>query len=153
VPLKIKLSIRLILTAVFLAVVVMFAWNFDKSEPTLVAQNGVPRFVLSTRLLMWTYVLPNIITWAMGLYACLCIANYSIFTKGAIYKSLFGSLYKGILLVYICIFIAQLFIMSNFNLNHFSIGLVLIYALLLLAVLGFVLIYKGAKSLSKLEKV
>ncbi len=153
VPLKVRLSSRIALATVFIIVVALFSWHFDKSYRNLVPQNGIPRFVLPIHTLLMTYILLHIVMWAIGIAACVNIANYSLHTKGKIYKRLFNNLYKGILLVFICTFVAQLFIISNVNLTKFSLSLVLIYCLLVLAGLGFILIYKGSNDLNLLERI
>jgi hypothetical protein len=151
VPIKIRMQTQIYLTSFFALVVILFAWHFYKLEPNLRPQNGVPRFIFSDNFLMLTYILPYIIAWSMGAFACFSIANYSRIISGSIYKTLFKDLYRGILLVFVCTFVAQLFIISNFNLNRFSLWLIIIYAVLILATFGFILIYKGSQSLSKIE--
>jgi hypothetical protein len=153
VPLRIKTRTLLAISCLFVIVVGLFAWHFYVIEPRLAPQDGVPRFLLPVRTLMFAYILPFIIIWGLGVYACICFANYSVMVKGRIYKELFKNLYRGILLVFICIFLAQLFTVSDTNLNKFSLDLVLVYCLLILASIGFVLIYHGSENLNKLEKI
>jgi hypothetical protein len=153
VSIRFKIHTRLGIASVYVAIAALFARHFYVAEPKLVPQNGIPRFVLSDKLLFFSYILPHLIMWAVGIFGCVSMANYSLFTKGAIYKRLFNKLYQGILLVFICTFLAQLFIISDFNLNGMSLGLILVYLLLVLAACGFVLIYRGSESLGKLENV
>lgn len=153
VPLRLSMLKRILLVIAFILVAGLFAWHFYKIEPKLVPQNGIPRFITPVKETMLIYVLPLICLWGAGLLACLSIGNYAAHTEGAIYKALFRNLCNGIELVFVCTFLAQLFIASNFNLNKFSLALVLVYCLLILATLGFVLIYRGSSSLNRLEVV
>jgi drug/metabolite transporter (DMT)-like permease len=57
-----------------------------------------------------------------------------------------------LVLVYVCIFTAQLIIISPINLEKFSLWLAIAYLVLLLAIFGFGLIYKGAQQLEGIEK-
>lgn len=129
-----------------------FIWRFYITVPNLQPVNGIPKFSLPVGVLLFTYVLPHIVLWVSGLLACRNLAHYAYKTPGVIYKALFRDLYKGILLVYICIFLAQIFIISTISFAKFNIGIVLIYGLLLLAAFGFILVARGAKKLAKLEK-
>jgi hypothetical protein len=153
VPLHIAGRQQALTGVLYLAMATAFAANFYHIEPQLLPYNGLPRFVISRGWLMLTYVLPHLITWGLGLYACASIANYAIHTKGAIYKELLRSLSQGVLLVFVCTFLAQLFIISNVSLDKLSVNLVLIYGLLLAGSYGFWLIYKGAENLQKIENI
>ncbi len=137
----------------FLAVMGLFVWYFANSNTGTLTSYSIPRFVSSVNTLLYLYVLPQIFVWAMGLYACLEIAHFSLHVKGSIYKALLTNLYKGVLIVYICIFSAQVLILTNFNLAKFSLPLLLVYVLLFVCAFGFSLIYKGSSDLSRLEKV
>jgi hypothetical protein len=64
-----------------------------------------------------------------------------------------GNFYRGVLLIFICTFLAQLFVESDVSLERFSFLLFLIYCLLLAAVIGFALIYQASTRLQSLEKV
>jgi hypothetical protein len=139
--------------SLFVVASAIFIWHFINTADELAPQNGIPHFVSSIKVLIPTYVIPLVLMWAIGFAACINVANYSFFTKGAIYKNLFKNLYKGITLVYIGTFLTQLLILSNLNLNKFSFYLVLVYGLLILGVAGFLMIYKGSQSLNKLEKI
>jgi hypothetical protein len=141
------------IAALFIILTGLFTWHFIEINPGSIVQNGMPKFISSDTVLVATYVLPLIIVWAIGLFACICINNYSSHVKGSIYKKMLASLYKGVLIVFVCTFLAQMFILSNLNINGFSLGLVLVYGLLLVGGLGFTYIYKGSGDLSKLESV
>lgn len=153
IPLKIRWRYMTLLTVVFAIFSGLFVWRFWHAVPRLPVHNGILRFTLSTKALLFSYVLPYLLTWGLGLFACLAIANYSVNTKGIIYKQLFSDLYRGILLVFVSIYIAQLFVISNVSLDHLSANLVLIYGLLVLGAVGFILIHRGSVKLEQIEKI
>jgi hypothetical protein len=129
----------------------LFAWQFYMAVPNLGSPNGIPRFTQSAGILLLTYVLPHILLWIGGLLACFNIGKYALRIRGVIYKSLFRDLYQGLILVFICIFIAQFIIISPVNLEKFSFLLAIIYLVLILATRGFLLIFNGARKLTKIE--
>lgn len=132
---------------------VFYAIHFYITAPQLNKNSQMPHFILPAGALLVTYVLPYLVSWVMGLYACLLLANYSLHTKGSIYKARLRYLAQGIVLVFVCIFLAQLLIVSNVTLDTVNWGMVLIYGLILLAAAGFLLIYKGSKNLQLLEEI
>lgn len=152
VPLKQMNRVYVWLTAVlFIALSVLFAWKFYQAVPHLPPRNGLPRFIMPVKALLAAYVLPYIVAWGLGLFACLCMANYSLNTKGIIYKRMFQFLYKGTLAIFLSIYLAQFFVISDINLDRLSLPLMLIYGLLIIGATGFILIYEGSKKLTKLE--
>jgi hypothetical protein len=130
----------------------IYAWQFYEAVPKMHVTDGLPRFTQSAGVLLITYVLPHILLWVLGLIACLNIARYALGAQGVIYRTLFRNLYRGLVLVYVCIFTAQLIIISPINLEKFSLWLAIAYLVLLLAIFGFGLIYKGAQQLEGIEK-
>ena len=121
----------------FLAIVALFAINFYTSAVGLIGDNGVPRFTYSINVLMLSYVLPYIIVWSLGFLACVNLACYSYHTQGTLYKILFRNLYQGILIIMISLFSAQVLTISPLTMEVLNPGLIAIYAVLALAVLGF----------------
>jgi hypothetical protein len=146
-------SRRLVISALpFFLLLFIYAWQFYKAVPTLKGADGLPRFTQSPGVLLVTYVLPHLVLWGLGLLACFNIARFAVTTKGLIYKALFRNLYQGLILVFVCIFTAQLIIISPINLEKFNIWLALAYAVLVAAVFGFGLIYRGVQQLDRIEK-
>jgi hypothetical protein len=131
----------------------LFLVYFASIVSQLPGDNNVPRFVLSTRVLVASYALPQAIVWLVGCLACFRLAHYSLQTPGRIYKKAFQKLNAGILIAIGCIFLAQLLILSPVNLANFNFGVVLIYSVLLIATFGFVLLGRGASKLLKIEEV
>lgn len=130
-----------------------FMADFLHNRPAMQTLNGEPQFELSQQALLFTYVIPYIVIWCLGTYAWLSLTNYARLVKGTIYRPLFGTLAKGVGFVFVATFLAQLLIVANVNVDKFSAVLVIIYLLLVFAAYGFLLIYKGAANLHRLEKV
>lgn len=129
-----------------------FAWSFWKSVPLLEPVNGIPKFAASVDVLLPTYVFPHLLLWTCGIWACTNIAHYAVRTEGKIYRLLFQDLYRGILLVYICLFIAQVLTISSISYAYLSLSLGLVYGLLVIAAIGFVYIVRGSRKLANAER-
>lgn len=130
-----------------------FSWRFCTSAHHLNPIDGIPKFVLPIKLLLFSYLIPHILVWAFGILSCINLASYAAKAPGSLYKLLFKDLYYGLLLVYICIIAAQFIIISSIALNGFSWMLLITYIILLAAIAGFLLIFRGTKKLYKIEKL
>lgn len=137
----------------FMAFVALFVVNFYTNASGSVGGNGVQRFAFSINVLMVSYVFPYIIMWSLGLLACVNLAWYSHNAPGTLYKRLFRNFYQGILIIMISLFSAQVLTIIPLTLETVNFGLVVIYGVLMLAVGGFALIYRGTQKLEKLEVV
>lgn len=153
VTLTIRWRYRLLFIAIWLLAAVSFLWRFHNVAGMATASGSLPLFVLPVKLLMFTYAIPHVLMWAIGVLACAYIANYSLHVRGSIYRSFLTYLYAGILLVYIGTYISQYFILANLSAKRFSVGLLLVIVLELLGILGFYLIYRGSEKLDRLEKI
>jgi hypothetical protein len=141
----------LILACSALLFFIIFSYVFYKAKPGLTVINGIPRFALPDKALLVTYILPHVIVWFVGLKACINISNYASRVPGMIYKSLFKDLYVGILLTFICIFMAQFIIITTSAITRLNFSLGFIYLVLILSTVGFLLILRGSKKLDKIE--
>ena len=137
----------------FVIIIALFAFHFYMNAMGLSGDGGVPRFILPINILMISYVLPYIVMWSLGLLACVNLAWYSHNTPGTLYKKMFHNFYQGILVIIISLFFAQVLTITPLTMEVFSPGLILIYAVLVLAVFGFALVYRGTLKLEKLEAV
>lgn len=147
-------SRRLALMAVpFVACMVIFGTDFYMQSPKLYTPEGVPRFAFPRAALLATYVLPHMVVWLLGLMATINLSWYSRRVEGSIYRRLFRQANRGLVLIFISIFIAQLLIISPLVVTHFNLGVVLIYALIVIAITGYTLLYKGAAKLQNIENV
>ena len=131
----------------------LFAINFYLHATQVRGDYGMPRFTFPINILMFSYLLPSIVMWALGLLACANLAWYARHTPGTIYKRLFRNLYQGILTVLLSIFMFQLLLISPLVFIGMSSGIMMIYGILFMAIFGFVLVYRGAQKLAKLEAV
>jgi hypothetical protein len=144
---------RIMALCAFFGIAVVFTWDFYLTMPAVLHQRELPRFALPLPALLCTYVLPHLLTWLLGVLAILNLWQYSTRVDGNIYRHLFRNLYQGILLVFICTFIAQLLTASTVTLSQFNAGVAVIYGVLVLGIVGYLLIYQGIKQLIKLETV
>jgi hypothetical protein len=153
VPFKISNTVVRGLSLFVLVLGLFYTWYFRHFVPTLTPDNGIPRFAAPAGVLIFSYVLPYIITWALGIFVCVSVGNYAMRVKGAIYKQLFRRLGIGVIIVLTCIFLAQLLIVSSLTLSKFNLLILFTYGLLLLGAYGFLKIYQGAADLHKIESV
>jgi hypothetical protein len=153
VPLRISPIHNHMITALGVFAACLFTLYFYREVPQVGLENGLPRFVGHIELLVFTYAMPHLLMWGLGAYASLSLLNYSLRVKGEIYKRSFRTLYKGVLLVFVCTFIAQLLMASAFTLSKLNPLLLVIYGLLSLGIYGFVLIYRGAAKLHQIENI
>jgi hypothetical protein len=138
---------------VFSLLAILFTWNFYELAPSLLQDSATPRFVLPLPILFFSYVLPHLAIWFFGLLSIIKLWQYSTRVEGSIYRQLFSNFYKGILLVFLCTFIAQMLLASSVTLSNFNIGIALVYAVLVLGVVGYMLIYRGVQELLRLESI
>lgn len=144
---------ELLYVAIFIVFVALFVMNFYAHTTDVMSEHGLPGFVVSTNILMGTYLIPYIISWSLGLLAVVNLAWYTYNTPGMIYKRIFRDFYLGILVVMLSIFVAQILMISSSTLDSFGVGLIVVYAVLSLTLLGFVLIDRGTHKLVHLEVV
>ena len=146
-----KPGLVLLVSVGIAAVFTVFCMQFVQAVPHLQSVNGVPKFTLPVPALIFTYVIPHVALWIVGSLACLNIMHYAHKVAGVVYKSLFRDLGLGLLLVYICIFIAQFLTISSMSYAHAEKGLIAVYGVVGLALWGLGLIYRGSKKLQKIE--
>lgn len=140
------------LVAGFLILMIPFTINFYQKAPDLISITGLPKFALPAEALIFTYVLPHSLVWLFGIVSAVNLRRYTDHVSGKIYKSLFRDVSKGIILVYFCIFFAQLIMLSPIIATNFSLGLFFIYGVLILAIAGFQYIFRGARKLQLVEE-
>ncbi len=143
----------IILLVPFVIFMLAFVADFYLEAPRLQDVNGNLRFALPVQALLFTYVLPHITIWLLGLFSGFNLWWYARHVEGAIYKGLFAQAQRGIVVVFISIFLAQLLICSPYAADNFQLGITLVYVVLLLTVVGYSLIFKGAQQLQNLEDV
>ena len=93
------------------------------------------------------------VVWLLGFVSALNLAWYAKHAPGIIYKSLFYDVCRGIVLVYVGIFLTQLRISASVVVRGFDPGLLLVYGIIVLEVVGYSLLYRGAVKLQRIEEV
>ena len=130
-----------------------YVTNFYHQAPLLTDVAGNQRFTLPIQVLLVSYVLPHLIIWLLGLFSGFNLWWYARRVEGTIYSSLFLRAQRGLVLVFVSIFLAQLLIASPYAADNFQLGITLTYAVLILTIIGTRLIYLGARQLQNLEDV
>lgn len=102
-------------------------------------------------ILLLTYVLPHCLVWLAGAISAVNLASYSQNIAGSIYRSLFGDVYRGMILVFISIFLAELLVCSSLVEGNYGLSTGFIYAVILLIVAGYSYVFRGAVKLQKIE--
>jgi hypothetical protein len=152
VPHKLKTTTRFYLICCACALLFAgFVWQFYNAVPHLEPVNDIPKFVQPVGALVFTYALPHILLWTLSLLACRNLNHYASKVPGSVYRPLFKDLNRGILLAYVCIFLSQLFTISSISYSGVNIGVTLIYGLLILAIVGFTYVARGAQKLNTIE--
>lgn len=137
----------------FALLMVVFIADFYLEAPRLRDIAGNLRFALPVYLLLVTYVLPHLVVWVLGLLSGFNLWWFVRHIEGAIYKILFAKIQQGLTIIFMAIFLAQLLICSPYAAANFQIGITLIYALLVLTIVGYSLIFKGIRQLQNLEDI
>ena len=131
----------------------LFIVNFYAEAPHLHDINGNLRFALPVQALLFTYVLPHVIVWLLGMLAGINLWWYTRQVDGELYKAIFRKTQRGIAIVFTSIFFAQLLITSPYAADNFQLGITLVYGVLILTILGYSLIYRGTRQLQNIEDV
>lgn len=138
--------------ALFALLVIPYGEYFYQAAPMLTDDDGLNHFILPPAVLIAVYLAPFIAIWLLGLLSCLNLAKYAHQVAGKIYKPTFRNLYAGILISYISTYLIQLFYLSNAPSSRFGFGLLLAAGLLVMLIIGYSLIYRGANQLYMLER-
>lgn len=145
-------SIILIALAIFLLVVIPYGIHFYHFSSVMLDDDGLHHFVLSPGTLTFVYLLPFSFVWLLGLLSCVNLAEYSRRIRGEIYRPMFRNLYRGILIAYVSTYFIQIWYVSNLSSNRFGAGMYILLVLIALLIAGFVLLYRGANQLYRLER-
>lgn len=106
-------------------------------------------------LMIFTIVVPYVLAWKAGFLTTYYLYKYHEHVKGVIYKSAFRDLAMGICFVVVIAILVQLITTSSAQLNRLNLTpiLLIIYGLLIMYIVGFGLVARGAKKLKRLEDV
>jgi hypothetical protein len=139
-------------TVVLVIFALAYTLNFYRFVDDLQSSGDMTRFAASPTWLLFTYVLPHLAAWLLSFLACVNLAVYARRVTGIIYKELFRNLQRGVLLVFICTFLAQVLISSVHNDDELGWVLFSVYIVLLLCLFGFYLVYRGTRQLERIEQ-
>src|SRR5690606_37087874 len=111
-------------------------------------------YFLPSWLIVATIIAPYLFTWYNGTAAADLLIRYRNKVRGIIYKSAFGRLALGFIVITITAIIIRFIVTLNEQLTQLNISplLMIIYALVVLYGIGYGLVASGAKRLTKLEK-
>lgn len=112
-------------------------------------------FYMTDPQLLLTVVLPTVAAWVLASLAVSNIVEYTKTVKGVIYKKALSSLSNGVTAVVLVLISLQMLTglseaFSNLDLKGI---LIFIYVILIAYAIGWVIIARGAKKLSKIEEV
>jgi hypothetical protein len=112
-------------------------------------------FYMSDLLILLTLILPYLISWWLGIKACLNIWSYQRDVKGLIYRQSLMRLVVGVLVAVSFSVILQLLVASSTLIAKAGLGsiLIILYLLILLYALSYLIIASGARRLDAIEKV
>lgn len=137
----------------YLLFMIVLAVDFVQGASSLMSSSGQSRFAMPAPVLLFTYFVPHAVVWLLGILSAGNLAWYAKHVPGKIYKQLFSDIHKGIVLVYLAVFSAQLLISSPSLGKNASLAFTLLYAVLVLAISGYVYIYKGSARLQQVEDI
>lgn len=102
-----------------------------------------------------TLVIPYIYMWFVGLFSVYQIYLYRRHAPGVVYRKSWGWLALGLGLLLVIQILLQYVVTLTEQLNHLSLGGVLIFVYVLLIILagGYLMVARGAKNLLKIEEV
>jgi hypothetical protein len=148
-----NLRSRMVLVSltIFLVLVTMYIRYFYSVAGGVVDDDGLSHFGLSASTLLFTYVLPHIIVWLLGLLACMNLARYAVRVQGSIYKFLLRDLFRGTLIVYACTYIVQVLYVTNISTKQLNPKMLLVFGVIMALIIGYLLIYRGTRKLERME--
>ncbi len=132
----------------------VMAWAFATNE-IVPNRNGIPTYSWPRDVMIFSFLLPYVLAWFMGLLAAMNIARYSRNVKGIIYRQALRRLVWGLVTVvsFAALIQALSLISRIFSSATLPSLLTIIYGLLVLYGLGFWLVRSGAKKLTQIEVV
>lgn len=129
------------------------------SNPSRVTPGTASKFAsyyINDSLLVLTIVIPSLITWLIGLRTILKLWIYRNLVKGTIYKRALSSFVYGLTGVIIGSIIIQALLSlgaQRILVLGLSGVLQVIYVFVLIQIIGFLLVARGAQKLTKIEEV
>ena len=145
----------MIIVAIYMIFAIAFVIAFTHASVPPPGSTRNSLSILPHRLLLFTLILPYLISWFLGILACVNISRYAKRVKGILYRRALVNLVRGIITVIAFGIILQLLTFSVRFLTGLSLNsiLLIIYAIIILYGLGFWFIRSGAKMLARIEVV
>jgi hypothetical protein len=145
-------------TLLIMGLFALFAVGFvlDFSSQTVITQPANiinSSAIVPIRVLLFTLILPYLISWFVGILAAINIFRYSQMIDGILYRRALRSLVWGIVTVILFAMAVQVTTFADKFLVNLSLGalLLIVYVFVLFYALGFFFIWMGAKQLKRLE--
>jgi hypothetical protein len=137
--------------ALYAVASILFAWYLYRTAPSITDDDGLRHFALSSPVLLVTYIIPYMAVWLLGLLSCINIGYYGKRVQGLLYRPLFRDVYRGLVISFIGIFLAQIFYLADVQSNRFGPGLLLVFGVITFLIYGCYLVYRGTSQLSQIE--
>lgn len=140
--------------AAFALFVIAFVLEF--THATTMTGAGAPitsTSLISSNVLLFSLILPHLLSWFFGILAAINIYKFSRSVKGVIYRSALNWLVRGTATVIAFASIDQVITFSDRFIATLNLATILavLYAFIFIYALGFVFIWMGAKQLKRLE--
>ena len=137
----------------FVAFAALFAAFFYSHPIATVNADGIPQFVVGRRFLMFSVIVPSLLSWALGIKAGLNLLDYAREVKGSIYKASLRRLAIGLYVSIAFIILVQLLVLNSSLVSGLGTGwvLVILYSFLAAYGAGAWLIARSAKRLTLIE--
>lgn len=150
---------RLIIYGLFLAIFTYFWLDLiftNQSRKLAVPPNETATYYLRDSLIVLTIVIPSVIAWTLAILSVINLKSYILKVKGIIYRQFLSAFVLGVWgVVLSSIFLQGLLSLGSERLLDLGLGKILgvIYFFFILQIFGFLFIARGAKRLTKIERV
>jgi hypothetical protein len=156
--LKISMSNYIFFTVLLIVLAYIWLELIFSNQYRVIAGTGSPfaSYYLKDSLLILTIVLPSLITWVIGFFSVLQLRSYYKKVSGILYRRALSSLFYGVVgVIFASIFLQALLSLGARRLIDLGLErlLTLIYIFVIIQVVGFIFISRGARKLTKIESV
>jgi hypothetical protein len=156
-PVQGKQYLRLLLLLVVAGLFIYYAASVFQNAYRTVSTNANirPTYFLNDILIVLTIIIPYGIAWFMATQALLNLRAYAAQVEGTVYKKAFHYIAWGLANIIALSIFLQFFSQISHSLVGSSIMAVLlvVYTILLFMILGYALVARGAKELTKIETI
>ncbi len=135
----------------------LYTWAIFHNDFRTVSDNPLirPTYYLPDWLIVLTILIPYLITWSLGVLAMMELRTFAISVPGVVYRRAFIQFGRGIGVVIGLSILLQLISQSAsvFSSASLKLLLLLVYVILLVMAVGYLLLARGARHLTAIEKV